>query len=166
MALGIKELKPHLFGHDCRTCHRAGILRCRKCFGLGFMRKTTLDARQEMKITAMAEDNTGVANMYACNFCKGKGTETCGTCQGQGWQYEEDINYRKFQPHPIFEGHHRSRDRLFSRNFMREKIKKMRKFDKQMDKEEELQEQREKALRKVEKEAKKKEKEKKKKSAA
>lgn len=132
MFQGIKELKPHFFKHDCKTCFRAGLVKCVKCKGFGIMRRTQLDDRQSMVITA-GSTNLGGASSIECSFCNGKGTEVCGTCQGQGWQYQQQVNYRKFQPKPMFEEYHRSLDRNLNRPRFQEKRREMKNLAKKFD---------------------------------
>ena len=154
MFQGIKELKPHFFRHNCKNCHRAGLVKCTMCEGNGLMGRTRLDARESMVITAGMGGGTG-ASSYRCHFCKGKGTEVCGPCQGQGWSYQPHVNERKFQPMPVFEDFHRTQaEKLFGPDPVKKKTRQRKKFFEKFDKQKEADEEREDEERRLRKERK------------
>lgn len=106
-----------MFKHNCKKCFKSGLMRCPKCDGDGVMTRAKRDTREAMKIerggAAGAVDDGG---LFDCSYCSGKGVKPCGQCQGQGWEFLPFVNYRKFQPHPVFEEFHWSRDRMKAKN--------------------------------------------------
>jgi predicted RNA-binding Zn-ribbon protein involved in translation (DUF1610 family) len=113
---GIKSIKPHFFSHNCKSCHRAGIVLCCKCNGEGSQcRKQRAAEKTAMVIRpGMQGLEKAGPEWFDCPWCKGKGTEQCQTCRGQGWQYMKEPNFGKFQhDKPMFEDYHRSRDRFY-----------------------------------------------------
>ena len=106
----VKEVKPHLFKHDCDVCHRTGILRCQKCDGTGELNRRVFKKFDATKVTLddKKEDNGN----HKCYFCQGSGVEDCRKCAAKGWLYLPLINVRKFGPHPMFENYHWNRDKM------------------------------------------------------
>ena len=107
-----------------------------------------------MVITA-GSTGGGTASSYTCNFCKGKGTEECGTCQGQGWAFQNYVNDRKFQPKPVFEEFHRSQDGMLARQRMQAKRHGKKKLHEKLDKMKAMEEEKEAEERRLRKERKK-----------
>ena len=114
--VAIKECKPHFFKHNCKECHRTGLMRCPKCDGFGVMERVGVDNRREMTISRRMKESMDDGGMFDCTYCNKKGVKRCEACQGQGWHLSPYLNYRKFQPHPIFEEYHQSRDRMMARD--------------------------------------------------
>ena len=132
--VGVREYKPHLFKHNCKKCFRSGLMKCPKCDGHGMMERVARDERRAMTIQRRMtefEDNGG---FYDCNYCNGKGVKECTTCQGQGWELMPFINYRKFQPHPVFEDYHWARGKWKAKNRDLEKTIEKRTLDETVEK--------------------------------
>ena len=109
---GIKEMKPHLFKYDCRSCHRAGLLKCPKCDGRGMIKLARIRQAASGAFNVRLGDqmaSPSAGGMLDCAYCKGTGVAKCDTCKGQGWSFQNNINYRKFMPKPIFENFHWNR---------------------------------------------------------
>jgi len=119
--VGVREYKPHLFKHNCKKCFRSGLMKCPKCDGHGVMERVARDERRAMTIQRRMTEAVDNGGFYDCNFCNGKGVKECTTCQGQGWEILPFINYRKFQPHPVFEDYHWARGKWKAKNRDREK---------------------------------------------
>ena len=163
--VAIKECKPHFFKHNCKECHRTGLMRCPKCDGFGVMERVGVDNRREMTISRRMKESMDDGGMFDCTYCNKKGVKRCEACQGQGWHLSPYLNYRKFQPHPIFEEYHQSRDRMMARDpkYMKalEKANRKQEEERKLKMEEEEYERKREARRKA-KELKKEGKEKKK----
>ena len=159
--MGLKELKPHLFKHQCKASYGSGLMKCPKCDGWGTMERASKSVMGEMTIERRRRtyDPNDQGGMYECNYCQVKGVKECTTCQGQGWQFLPYINYRKFQPHPKFEEFHMRRDRVMARDVHFEKKIQRQAFNEKIDESREQKEIEEKRKRKEEKARKKAEKE-------
>ena len=96
-------------------------MRCPKCDGNGLMKRARRDSREAMTIQRRMTEMVDDGGLFDCKYCEGKGVKPCGTCQGQGWEYLPFVNYRKFQPHPVFEQYHWSRDKLKQKPYEVEK---------------------------------------------
>mmetsp|Transcript_2694 Transcript_2694/g.4283 ORF Transcript_2694/g.4283 Transcript_2694/m.4283 type:complete len:211 (-) Transcript_2694:389-1021(-) len=104
------HMTPHFFGHNCPSCHKAGIIKCIRCDGWGTTIRAKTDDRQGGKIVASQGIIDDGPQYVGCYHCKGRGTEKCMTCDGQGWRKQSNINERQFLPTPMFETYHQSRN--------------------------------------------------------
>jgi len=119
LANGIKEMKPHLFKHNCKICNKAGIMKCGKCDGHGVAWREAkpvadfdsmkVDVSRSGQLARGQAKNDAFTGYLPCEYCKQTGVQTCRSCKGVGWHYLPFVNQRKFEPHPIFEDFHWAR---------------------------------------------------------
>ena len=150
--VGVREYKPHLFKHNCKKCFKSGLVKCPKCDGFGVMERVARDSRRAMTIQRRMTDAADNGGYYDCNFCNGKGVTECSACQGQGWEILPFINYRKFQPHPVFEDYHWARGKWKAKNRDLEKVIEKRAVDETVEALNDGRKAREKAQKRREKE--------------
>ena len=120
--VGVREYKLHLFKHNCKEVLQVGFDEVPQVRRVRVMERVARDAtRRAMTIQRRMTDAADNGGYYDCNFCNGKGVKECTACQGQGWEILPFINYRKFQPHPVFEDYHWARGKWKAKNRDREK---------------------------------------------
>mmetsp|Transcript_21670 Transcript_21670/g.53691 ORF Transcript_21670/g.53691 Transcript_21670/m.53691 type:complete len:204 (+) Transcript_21670:235-846(+) len=155
----VRETKPHFFMHNCAECQRAGILKCRKCDGRGFVPRARPETVAGRAISLTSLDVEDEGGCYGCQWCKGKGVQACPTCNGKGHHFHG--GFRSFGAKPVFEGYHWFR--LFGKDRSLERLEDRKQFDKNYEMSDEMirVQKKEKAERRAAQEKKDKEKEKK-----